>query len=102
MDIFDLAWRIVENQGILALILALTMYQNAKERSAILKKNCELNHFIMKVLQQKIDEDSPLRGSAQGFTGPQKPGFYGNQGNMTSPDHKVDPGGSQKATEPIN
>ncbi len=65
MDLMQFALSIVENQGILALILLLMMWQNAKERSAILHKNCELIHFIMDCYSRHTNGDMPSNGSAQ-------------------------------------
>ena len=61
----DPLWRVIETQGIVAGLLLIQMLQNCYERKALLKKNCELNHFIMRILERKIDEDSPLSKPAQ-------------------------------------
>ena len=58
--------RVIETQGIVAGLLLIMMVQNCIERKALMAKNCELNHFLMKLLQQKIDEDSPISHSSPG------------------------------------
>lgn len=58
--------RVIETQGIVAGLLLIMMVQNCIERKALMAKNCELNHFLMKLLQQKIDEDSPVSHSSPG------------------------------------
>lgn len=60
MDLLELVWRVIETQGIIAGLLLIQMIQNCYERKALLRKNCELNHFMMRMLERKIDEDSPL------------------------------------------
>lgn len=91
MDLVDLAWKIAEQQGILALILLLMMYQNAKERSAILHKNCELNHFIMKCLQQKIDEDSLHHNACPGSASGYQNGGHMSEETIAPSDNKIVP-----------
>jgi hypothetical protein len=60
MDLYSLIGQTIESQGLIAVMLAYMIYQNTKERAALLHKNCELNQFIMACLKQKIDEDSPV------------------------------------------
>ena len=57
------AMRIIETQGLVGFLLLLQILIATKERSALLHKNCELNRFIMRILERKIDEDSPLSKS---------------------------------------
>ena len=51
-ETFEFAKQIIEQQGIVALVLLLMMLQNQKERSALLNKNCEMSHYIMSVLDR--------------------------------------------------
>ncbi len=64
MDLYTLISQTIESQGLLACMIAYMIIQNTKERKELLHKNCELNGFIMKCLQQKIDEDSILHTSS--------------------------------------
>lgn len=64
MDPIDFAWQIVQNQGIIALVLLWQTFQNSKERAALLHKNCELSQFIMKLLDRclpnhEVPNESP-------------------------------------------
>ena len=49
---FELARQIIEQQGIVALVLLLMMLQNRAERASLLAKNCEMSHYIMSVLDR--------------------------------------------------
>lgn len=57
MDILEMAWKIVESQGVIALILLISMWQQSMMNGKLLQKNCELNRFIMKCLEKELDED---------------------------------------------
>ena len=57
MDTLDFLWKVIESQGLVATMLAYLIYQNNKEKSQLLSKICELNHFIMNCLQRELDED---------------------------------------------
>ena len=59
MDLYGLVLSIIESQGLVAGLLVYLIIQNDREKCQLLHKICELNHFIMGVLQQKLDEDSP-------------------------------------------
>lgn len=81
--------RVIETQGIVAGLLLIMMVQNCIERKALMAKNCELNHFLMKLLQQKIDEDSSLSRSSPGSP---KPGNFADlppEGIISHPINKV-------------
>jgi len=64
-ETFELARQIIEQQGIVALVLLLMMLQNRAERASLLAKNCEMSHYIMSVLDRclppgdKVDECTP-------------------------------------------
>ena len=64
-ETFELARQIIEQQGIVALVLLLMMLQNRSERASLLSKNCEMSHYIMSVLDRclppgdKVDEYTP-------------------------------------------
>jgi hypothetical protein len=81
MDPVEFSWRLVENQGVVALVLLIMMLQNSKERAALLHKNCELSHFIMDCLRQKLDEDNPNNKTAQGSTGLDQGGHLSSEGS---------------------
>ena len=49
---FELARQIIEQQGIVALVLLLMMLQNRAERASLLAKNCEMSHYIMSILDR--------------------------------------------------
>ena len=63
MDIYGLMLSIIEKQGLVAGLLVYLIIQNDREKGQLLHKICELNHFIMACLQQKLDEDSPIHKS---------------------------------------
>ena len=64
-ETYELFRQIVEQQGIVALVLLIMMLQNRSERASLLSKNCELSHYIMSVLDRCLpvgdssDECSP-------------------------------------------
>lgn len=60
----DFIYKVIQDQGLVAVMLAWMIIQNSKERKELLHKNCELNGFIMQCLKQKIDEDSILHTSS--------------------------------------
>ena len=59
MDSFTFVTSLIETQGLVAVMLAWMILQNTRERKALLKKNCELNRFLMDCLKRalKYDED---------------------------------------------
>jgi hypothetical protein len=59
MDSFTFVTSLIETQGLVAVMLAWMILQNTRERKALLKKNCELNRFLMDCLKHalKYDED---------------------------------------------
>jgi hypothetical protein len=89
VDPLEFSWRVVENQGIIALVLLIMMFQNSKERSALLHKNCELSKFIMECLKLKLNEDSPSSRSSQDDTGLNQGGYLSTGGSITNPFDKV-------------
>jgi hypothetical protein len=57
MDLIDASIRIIENQGIVAFLLIMTIIQSYETKRALLKKNCELTAFIMECLKSELMED---------------------------------------------
>ena len=59
MDSFTFVTSLIEALGLVAVLLAWMILQNTRERKALLKKNCELNRFLMDCLKHalKYDED---------------------------------------------
>jgi hypothetical protein len=59
MDLYTFITGLIETQGLVAVMLLWMILQASRERSELLKKNCELNHFIMDCLKHelKYDED---------------------------------------------
>ena len=60
MDTLDFVWKLVESQGLVATMLAFLIWQNSREKTQLLHKICELNHFIMKCLENELNEDHPV------------------------------------------
>lgn len=81
--------RVIETQGIVAGLLLIMMVQNCYERKALLKKNCELNHFMMSLLQQKIDEDSQVSHSSPGCPRSSNLADLPPEGIISHPTNKV-------------
>lgn len=65
LDTLDFLWKLIESQGLVATMLAYLIYQNNKEKSQLLSKICELNHFIMACLQKELDEDHKTKDTVQ-------------------------------------
>jgi hypothetical protein len=59
MTLIDLFVKILEQQGIVALLLFIMMQQNTKMQQKLLEKNCDLNKFIMRCLERELEEDHP-------------------------------------------
>lgn len=59
MDSLSFIAGLIETQGLVAVMLAWMIIQSSRERKALLKKNCELNRFLMDCLKHalKYDED---------------------------------------------
>ena len=57
MDTLDFVWKLVESQGLVATMLAFLIWQNSREKTQLLHKICELNHFIMKCLENELNEE---------------------------------------------
>jgi hypothetical protein len=89
VDPLEFSWKVVENQGIIALVLLIMMFQNSKERSALLHKNCELSKFIMECLKLKLSEDSPLPGSDRTLSKSIQTDDIGSNGTIIDPFGKV-------------
>ena len=53
----DIFLKILENQGLVAMLLAYMILQSNKEKAVLLSKICELNHFIMQLLKDELCED---------------------------------------------
>ena len=85
----DPLWRVIETQGIVAGLLLIQMLQNCYERKALLHKNCELNHFIMKILEQKINEDSPLSKPVSAYPKSSNSNDLPSEAIITQPAGKV-------------
>lgn len=49
--------KVLENQGLVAAMLVYMIFQSNKEKAVLLSKICELNHFIMQLLQDELCED---------------------------------------------
>ena len=81
--------RVIETQGIVAGLLLIMMVQNCIERKALMAKNCELNHFLMKLLQQKIDEDSIVSRSSPGSSKSSNLADLSPEGIISHPANKV-------------
>ena len=64
MDPIEAFWRIIENQGIVAGVLLIKMWQSSKFTAQLLRKNCEMNKFLMQCLQREIDEDHNMQNGS--------------------------------------
>ena len=91
MDYLEFAWKIVEQQGILALILLIQVWQNNKERAAMVHKICTLQNFLMECLRLKMVEDSTLPGSFPSGLGQEQGGYPGPGSTITQSKKKVEP-----------
>jgi hypothetical protein len=98
MDLNQLIWNTIESQGLVVVTLSYMIYQSSKERAALLHKNCEMNHFMMDCLKQKLDEDSPLSRSTQIHSSEPRIDDLPSGDTTTPPDAKVEPWSSQRYT----
>ena len=57
MEFTDMVYRTIEQQGIVAALLLIKMWQSSRLNAALISKNCELQRFIMKCLSKELDEE---------------------------------------------
>lgn len=88
-ELIDACMKIIQTQGIVAFLLLLQMWLSSRERAALLHKNCELNRFIMKILEQKINEDSPLSKSVSAYPKSSNSNDLPSEAIITQPAGKV-------------
>jgi len=60
MDYIDMVYKVIEQQGIIAGLLLIKMWQSSRLNSKLIAKNCELQRFIMQCLSKELDEDHPV------------------------------------------
>lgn len=64
MDILEFSWTVIQDQGMVAFLLLVLIWQlrammhdQNDLTKEILKKNCEMNKFLMTCLEREINED---------------------------------------------
>lgn len=70
MTLLDLMLKVLEQQGIVALILFISMLQQNSIKKQLLNKNCEMVHYMMKCLDREFERDHVVRESSPGLSKP--------------------------------
>ena len=65
MDYIDMVYNVIEQQGIIAGLLLIKMWQSARLNSKLIAKNCELQRFIMQCLSRELDEEHKVHSPSQ-------------------------------------
>jgi len=55
----DFIFEVLKSQGLVACLLVYMIIQQSREKAVLLHKICELNRFIMQLLQYELCEDRP-------------------------------------------
>ena len=65
MDYIEMVYKVIEQQGIVAGLLLVKMWQSSRLNSKLIAKNCELQRFIMQCLSKELDEEHKVHSSSQ-------------------------------------
>lgn len=65
MDYIEMIYKVIEQQGIIAGLLLIKMWQSSRLNAKLISKNCELQRFIMQCLSKELDEDHTPHNSSQ-------------------------------------
>ena len=65
MNYIEMVYKIIEQQGIIAGLLLIKMWQSSRLNSKLIAKNCELQRFIMQCLTRELDEEHIAHVSTQ-------------------------------------
>ena len=65
MDYIEMVYKVIEQQGIIAGLLLIKMWQSSRLNSKLIAKNCELQRFIMQCLSRELSEEHNGHSLAQ-------------------------------------